>query len=85
LPSASISEAVNAVEANILVLGMTNFGHLKQPLPSFIDEIIEHTKKLEEIWVVGHKDVTKYISSKNKKVRVFQSFQEMDQAMENLE
>ena len=85
LPSASISEAVNAVEASVLVLGVTHLNHLKTPLPTFIDEILAPTKNLCEIWVVGMHDLSRYLTNKGKKVRVFSSFAELDKTLEQLD
>ena len=85
LPSASISEAVNAIEANVLILGVTNLKDLKNPLPEYIEELLAHTKNLCEIWVVGSNDLTRELSLRSKKVRVFSSFKDVDQVMESME
>jgi MerR family transcriptional regulator, light-induced transcriptional regulator len=85
LPSASISEAVNAVEASVLVLGVTHLNHLKNPLPTFVEDILNQTKNLCEIWVVGMNDLSRQLSHKSKKVRVFSSFDELDKTLEQLD
>ena len=85
LPAPSISEAVNAIETNILILGVSQLQNLKSPLPVFIDEIINSTKNLKEIWVVGVNDLTRQLNLRTKKVRVFSSFEELDKALEQME
>ncbi len=86
LPAPSISEAVNAIETNVLILGVSQLQNLKTPLPVFIEEILGHTKNLCEVWVVGMNDLTRQLSGhRSKKVRVFASFEELDKAMEQME
>jgi len=85
LPAASISEAVNAIETNVLVLGVSHLNNLKMPLPNFVDEVLGHTKGLAEIWLVGMNDLTRQISIRNKKVRVFATFEELEKALEEIE
>lgn len=85
LPAPSITEAVDAIEANILILGVGQLGNLKMPLPAFIEDILTHAKKLGELWIVGNPEVVKQLSARNKKVRVFQSFDELDKTLEQME
>ena len=85
LPSASISEAVNAIETNVLVLGVSQLNNLKTPLPQFVEEILDHTKNLCEVWVVGMNDMTRQLTLRSKKVRVFADFEELDKMLEQME
>ncbi len=85
LPADSISEAVNAIETNVLVLGVSQIQNLKVPLPQFIEEIQGHTKNLCEIWLVGASDLARHINLRSKKVRVFADFEELDKMLAQLE
>ncbi|MBY0518202.1 MAG: MerR family transcriptional regulator [Bacteriovoracaceae bacterium] len=85
LPAPSISEAINAVEANILILGVSQLNNLKQSLPLFVEDILNTSKNISEIWIVGGNDLTRQINVKSKKVRLFSTFKEMDQVMEQME
>lgn len=85
LPSPSISEAVNAIGANILVLGINDLNNLKTPLPQFIEDILVHSKKLNEIWIVSMHDLSQQLNAKTKKVRIFASFEDLNKTMEQLD
>jgi DNA-binding transcriptional MerR regulator len=85
LPSPSISEAINAIEANILILGVSQLQTLKTPLPNFIEDILTHSKKLSEVWVVGMNDLTRQMNAKTKKVRVFANYDELNKVMEQMD
>jgi hypothetical protein len=86
LPAPSISEAVNAIETKVLILGVSQLQSLKTPMPVFVEEILSHTKNLCEVWIVGMNDLTRQLSGlRSKKVRVFASFEELDKAMEQME
>lgn len=85
LPSPSITEAVNAIEANVLILGVSQVNALKTNLPVFIEDILTHSKKLDEVWVVGMNDLTRQLNARSKKVRVFASFEELNKTMEQMD
>ena len=84
LQAPAVIEAVNAIDANIIVLGVQKLESLKRSLPYYLEEISSTLAEDKQIWVVGESGFTESQLIRRGNIRVFQNYQELDQVLENL-
>lgn len=84
LQAAAVIEAVNAIEANILILGTQNQEVLKRALPYYLEEVSSNLKNRCEIWLVGESRFNEKQLIKKGNIRIFPTYQELDKSLEEL-
>lgn len=84
LQAPAVIEAVNAIDANILILGSHELDHLKRALPYYVEEVSSTLGDKCQIWIVGESGFTEGQLIRRGNVRVFSNYQELDLVLENL-
>lgn len=54
LQAPSVVEAVSAVEANIVILGVSRLENLKRALPYYLEELLTTLPEKCEVWLIGN-------------------------------
>lgn len=85
LPANSILEAINAIDAQVLVLGVSDERQLKENLDSYIETIIYQMDDKFKLWLVGPSSNINSNIYKMKNVRVFDNFEQVDRALSQLQ
>lgn len=84
LQAPAVIEAVNAIDANILVLGVQKLESLKRALPYYLEEVSSTLGENCQIWIVGDSGFTEAQMMRRGNIRVFSTYEELDQVLENL-
>lgn len=81
LPAPSISEAANAVEADVVILGARHLERMKKPLAEYIEDMSFGLKRKMEIWIVGTTSEEIKQFGKTGNMKVFDTFEELNSTL----
>jgi DNA-binding transcriptional MerR regulator len=85
LPALSTLEAINATNANLLILGINDSKSLSSKLEHFIEEIVYTPGNEFKLWIVSHEahEISRILSN-IKGISYFSDYQLLDSALANL-
>lgn len=85
LQAPAVIEAVNAIQANILVLGVQELDTLKRALPYYLEEVSSTLGEKCQVWLVGESGFNEAHLMRRGNIRVFPTYKDLDFALENLD
>lgn len=84
LQAPSVIEAVNAVEADIVILGVNKLDRLKRALPYYLEELLTTLPEKCEVWLIGNSGFKDTSIPRKSQFKIIPSFTQLDQVLANL-